>query len=138
MLLRRYLRLSALFCVTFASVASNAFAQDHSRGRKYKSPPETSHIEVEVVRANNGKPIPNAAVIFNPEKDGKDEGNLEIKTGPDGKAAIDVIPTGSKLRVQVIAGGVCDVCGRLHGRQRDQSNQHQDAAPARTGLGVCG
>ncbi|MBB5059790.1 hypothetical protein HDF16_004519 [Granulicella aggregans] len=105
MLLRRYLRLSALFCVTFASVASNAFAQDHSRGRKYKSPPETSHIEVEVVRANNGKPIPNAAVIFNPEKDGKDEGNLEIKTGPDGKAAIDVIPTGSKLRVQVIAGG---------------------------------
>jgi hypothetical protein len=28
-----------------------------------------------------------------------------VKSGPDGKAAIDVIPTGSKVRVQVIAGG---------------------------------
>ena len=105
MLLRNRLFLSALFCATLAPVVSIASAQDHPRGRKYKAPPDTSHIEVEVVRANNGKPIPNAAVIFNPEKDGKDEGNLEIKTGPDGKAAIDVIPTGSKVRVQVIAGG---------------------------------
>ena len=105
MFLRRYLGLAGLISFGLAAVLPIALAQDHSRGRKYKSPPETSHIEVEVVRANNGKPIPNAAVIFNPEKDGKDEGNLEIKTGPDGKAAIDVIPTGSKLRVQVIAGG---------------------------------
>ena len=81
-----------------------AHGQD-SRGRKYKAPPETSHIEVEVLRASNGKPISNAAIIFNPEKDGKDEGNLEVKSGPDGKAAIDVIPTGSKVRVQVIADG---------------------------------
>jgi hypothetical protein len=102
---RRILRLSALFCVSLAAFAAMASAQDHARGRKYKAPPETSHIEVEVLRASNGKPIPNAAVIFNSEKDGKDEGNLEVKTGPDGKAAIDVIPTGSKLRVQVIAGG---------------------------------
>ncbi len=93
--------------MSFAPVVPKALAQnqDHSRGRKYKSPPETSHIEIEVLRASNGKPISNAAVVLNPEKDGKDEGNLEIKTGPDGKAAIDVIPTGSKLRVQVIAGG---------------------------------
>jgi hypothetical protein len=105
MFLRRYLGLAAVISSAFAPAFSTAHAQDHARGRKYKAPPETSHIEVEVVRANNGKPIPNAAVIFNPEKDGKDEGNLEIKTGPDGKAAIDVIPTGSKLRVQVIAGG---------------------------------
>jgi hypothetical protein len=75
------------------------------RGRKYKSPPATSHIEVTVVKKFNGKPIMNAAVIFNPSMDGKDEGNLEVKTDPDGKATIDVIPTGSTVRVQVIAQG---------------------------------
>ena len=53
----------------------------------------------------NGKPIVNAAVIFNSTLDGKDEGNLEVKTDPDGKATIDVIPTGSTVRVQVIATG---------------------------------
>jgi hypothetical protein len=47
----------------------------------------------------------NAAVIFNPYKDGKDIGNLEVKTDPDGKASIDIIPTGSLVRVQVIANG---------------------------------
>ncbi|WP_353071531.1 hypothetical protein [Tunturiibacter gelidiferens] len=84
-------------------------AQDQSapvkRGRKYKSPPATSHIEVTVVKKFNGKPIMNAAVIFNPSMDGKDEGNLEVKTDPEGKATIDVIPTGSTVRVQVIAQG---------------------------------
>jgi hypothetical protein len=105
MLLRKPLLLSGLLCASLAPLTLHADAQDHQRGRKYKAPPETSHIEIEVLRASNGKPIPNAAVIFNPEKNGKDEGNLEVKTGPDGKAAIDVIPTGSKLRVQVIAGG---------------------------------
>ena len=54
----------------------------------------------------NGKPIMNAAVIFNPStKDGKDLGSLEVKTDPEGKATIDVIPTGSIVRVQVIANG---------------------------------
>ena len=74
-------------------------------GRKYKAPLETSHIEVTVVKSYNGKPIQNAAVIFHSVKDGKDEGNLEVKTDPDGKATIDVIATGSQVRVQVIAGG---------------------------------
>jgi hypothetical protein len=79
-------------------------AQD-SRGRKYKAPPPTSHIEVQVLRGYNGKPIVNAAVVFHSVKDGKDEGNLEVKTNEDGKAIIDVIPTGSKVQVQVIADG---------------------------------
>ena len=74
-------------------------------GRKYKAPPETSHIEVQVSKKANGKPIMNAAVVFHPIKDGKDEGNLEVKTDPDGKAAIDVITTGSTVRIQVIASG---------------------------------
>ena len=75
------------------------------RGRKYKAPPATSHIEVTVVKKYNGKPIVNAAVVFNSSMDGKDEGNLEVKTDPEGKATIDVIPTGSTVRVQVIATG---------------------------------
>jgi hypothetical protein len=84
-----------------------AFAQDAParRGRKYKAPPATSHIEVQVLKKHNGKPIMNAAVVFNPSMDGKDEGNLEVKTDPDGKAIIDVIPTGSTVRVQIIATG---------------------------------
>ena len=53
----------------------------------------------------NGKPISNAAVVFNATMDGKDQGNLEVKTDPEGKASIDVIPTGSTVRVQVIATG---------------------------------
>ena len=30
---------------------------------------------------------------------------MEMKTDPDGRAAIDVIPTGSKATIQVIADG---------------------------------
>ena len=75
------------------------------RGRKYKAPPPTSHIEVTVTKKMNGKPVVNAAVVFNSTMNGKDEGNLEVKTDPDGKATIDIIPTGSTVRVQVIAQG---------------------------------
>src|SRR6266700_3868700 len=84
-----------------------ATAQDapEKHGRKYKAPPATSHLEVTVLKKFNGKPISNAAVIFDATMDGKDQGNLEVKTDPDGKAAIDVIPTGSTVRVQVIATG---------------------------------
>ncbi len=75
-------------------------------GRKYKPPPATSHIEVLVTKKFNGKPIMNASVIFNPyDKDGKDLGSLEVKTDPEGKAAVDIIPTGSRVRVQVLANG---------------------------------
>jgi hypothetical protein len=81
-----------------------AHGQD-SRGRKYKAPPETSHVEVLVLKDANQKPIANAAVVFHSVKDGKDEGNLEVKTDSEGKATIDVIPTGSSVDVQVIADG---------------------------------
>ena len=104
---RRIRPLFALvLCVVLAS-SWQAFGQDAPvrRGRKYKAPPATSHIEVEVLKKYNGKPIMNAAVVFNPSRDGKDLGNLEVKTGPDGKAIIDVIPTGSTISVQVIAPG---------------------------------
>ncbi|WP_260739326.1 Ig-like domain-containing protein [Tunturiibacter lichenicola] len=88
-------------------VRATVQAQDApiKRGRKYKAPPATSHVQVTVVKKFNGKPIMNAAVIFDSTLDGKEEGNLEVKTDPDGKATIDVIPTGSTVRVQVIAQG---------------------------------
>ena len=97
-------------CFLFASPRAS-FAQDSpdstpaKHGRKYKPPPATSHVEVLVTKKSNGKPIPNAAVIFNPSKDGKDEGSLEVKTDPEGKAIVDVIPTGSLVRVQIFANG---------------------------------
>ena len=87
------------FCGVFGA------GQQDKRGRKYKAPPPTSHIEVVVTRSATGKPIPNAAVILRATRDGKDDGNLEVKTDPDGKASLDVITTGSKVLVQVIANG---------------------------------
>lgn len=108
MLSRRslYLRMTLVFAL-FLSLVLPVLAQDDSsyRGRKYKAPLPTSHVEVIVRKKFNGKPIMNAAVIFDSTLNGKDEGNLEVKTDPDGKASIDVIPTGSTVRVQVIATG---------------------------------
>lgn len=62
-------------------------------------------IEVTVLRDSNGKPIPNAAVIFHPMEGDKDKGNMELKTNEDGKAVIDVLIKGSTVRLQVIASG---------------------------------
>ena len=110
MLLRKTLGLPLALCLTAAIVPAYARAQDpdsapEKHGRKYKAPPDTSHIEIDVIRSSNKKPIVNAAVVFHPVKDGKDAGNLEVKTDPEGKAIIDVIPTGSSVLVQVIADG---------------------------------
>lgn len=103
---KHWFRLS-LVTISVVLASSCLLAQDspQRRGRKYKPPPETSKITVQVTKKFNGKPIMNAAVIFNPFKDGKDIGNLEVKTDPEGKATIDIIPTGSLVRVQVIANG---------------------------------
>jgi hypothetical protein len=80
-------------------------AQDAKRGRKYTPPPPTCKITVTVTRATTGKPVENAGVIFHPIKDGKSEGNMELKTNEDGKAVLDVIPVGDTVRLQIIASG---------------------------------
>src|SRR5207249_12194012 len=108
MLLRRILWSPlALLLVATPIACLPAAAQDspERHGRKYKAPPATSHIEVTVLKKFNGKPISNAVVIFDATMDGKDQGNLEVRTDPEGKATIEVIPTGSTGRVQVIATG---------------------------------
>lgn len=83
----------------------SAHAQTDRRGRKYKAPPPASRIEVTVLKADNGKPIEHASVIFHPIEGDRDKGGLEIKTNEDGKAMIDVIPIGDTVRLQVIANG---------------------------------
>ncbi len=92
-----------------APVRARAQDEDNPKpeqhGRKYKAPPDTSHIEVTVLKGFNKKPIDGAHVVFHPVKDGIDEGNLEVKTHQDGKVSIDVIPTGSNVRIQVLADG---------------------------------
>lgn len=80
-------------------------AQDVKRGRKYNPPPPTCKITVTVTKSTNGKPVENAGVIFHSVKDGKEEGNMELKTNEEGKAILDVIPVGSTVRIQVIASG---------------------------------
>lgn len=78
-------------------------AQDSAhRGRKYKPPPPTSRIEVTVLRDTDSKPIENASVVFQLEGE---KGNMELKTNEDGKSVIDVLPTGSNIRLQIIAKG---------------------------------
>ncbi len=110
-----------LIPVLFLGVALLS-AQDNPqrRGRKYKAPEDTSHITVLVLKSQNGKPILNAAVVFHPVKDGKDEGNLEVKTNDDGKAIIDVIPTGSTVGVQVIADGYATFAGEYTVTEADR------------------
>jgi len=102
MLSRPLIRLSSF---AFLASALLSHAQD-PRGRKYKPPPETMKIDISVVRASNGKPIPSAAVVFHTvDAKGHQEGALELKTDLDGKTTLDVIPIGETVRLQVIANG---------------------------------
>ena len=55
-----------------------------------------------MLRDDDSKPVENASVIFQLVGE---KGNMELKTNEDGKTMIDVLPTGSKIVVQVIAHG---------------------------------
>ena len=98
--------LVSLFAISsLLLLAISAHAQDTSpRGRKYVPPPATARISVAVVKDTNGKPVENAAVIFHMVgEEGK--GNMELKTNEEGKAAIDVVPIGDTITLQIIADG---------------------------------
>ena len=100
----RFFRLVVLSLIVTSTLF--AFAQQDKRGRKYKAPPPTMKVDITVVRASTGKPIPNAAVIFHPVNEkGKLEGAMELKTDLEGKTTLDVIPVGSTVRLQIIANG---------------------------------
>ena len=100
---RRISRFAVLAVVLGLAASLAAFAQSpNRRGRKYKAPPPTSRIQVTILRNGDGKPIENAAVIFQLVGE---KGNMELKTDEDGKSVIDVLPTGSDVLLQVIAKG---------------------------------
>jgi hypothetical protein len=98
-------RAAGILLAATAMMASYTLAQDSQHGRKYVAPPPPAHISVTVTKANNGKPVANAAVIFHPIKNGKDGGNMEIKTNRDGVATLDIMPVGDTFRLQVVADG---------------------------------
>lgn len=131
MLLLRKTVCCVLFSFSAGCLAGAAHGQEDSprRGRKYKAPPATSHIEVEVTKGTSQKPIANAAVIFHSIKNGKDEGNLEVKTNEDGKAVIDIIPTGSAVDVQVIAQGFATFAGQYQVDEASRQIQITMAPP---------
>jgi hypothetical protein len=98
---RRLHRFAVSAAVVGLAVSLSLLAQDR-RGRKYKSPPPTSRVDVTILRNEDGKPIENAAVVFQLVSE---KGNMELKTNEDGKTVIDVLPTGSKVTLQVLAKG---------------------------------
>ena len=85
-------------------VAIAAFAGDKD---KDKDKDQYSDIKIKVLKASNGKPVRNAAVVLhavNPK--GKQEsGGLNLKTDGEGETSFNGIPYG-KLRVQVIVAGL--------------------------------
>ena len=93
---------AGLTCLLSLPVLS---AQQQTHGRKYTPPPATAHIVITVEKAFNSHPMENAAVIFHATKDGKDTGNMEVKTNSQGDATMDFIEAGSHVTVQVFANG---------------------------------
>jgi len=76
---------SSLCAALLASAISapNAHAAPQEHGRKWKPLPPTAPITVTVVKGFNNKPFENAGVVFHAIRDGKSDGNLEVKTDPE-------------------------------------------------------
>lgn len=74
------------------------------RASKAKKPPETCNITVTVLKPD-GTPLENAAVVFQPVKDNKPWGNMELRTKENGQANLNLIPIGQDLLLQVVASG---------------------------------
>lgn len=62
-------------------------------------------VTVTVLRAADGRPLKNAAVVFHPALGDTQEGNMELKTNREGVAKMTIIPQGSQVLVQVIMQG---------------------------------
>jgi hypothetical protein len=83
-------------------LASLALAKD----KKKKNEGQDATLNFVVVKANNGKPVRNAAVVLHALENGRQaKGGYELKTNLDGKTSFDGVPYG-KLRVQVLAPGL--------------------------------
>lgn len=101
----RFFRLSvlAVLLAIVAAAALTAQARDrHYRGRKFKPPPPTSTVTITVVRKDDGKFIENASVIWHLVGE---KGGMELHTDKRGKSMIDILPTGHKVILQILAHG---------------------------------
>ena len=66
---------------------------------------QTSDLKFLVIKDYSGKPVRNASVVMHPiDKEGRQKGGLQLKTGPDGRTGFEGVPYG-KLRIQVLAQG---------------------------------
>ncbi|HKU20436.1 MAG TPA: hypothetical protein VJQ50_05425 [Terriglobales bacterium] len=94
--MRKALAITALLAV-FATLS---LAKD----KKKKEKNQDSTINFLVVRASNGKPVRNAAVVLHEvdERGQQAKGGYELKTNLKGETSFDGVPYG-KLRVQVLA-----------------------------------
>jgi len=94
---------AAVLAAAMAVPNVSATAQEH--GRKWQPLPPTAPVTITVIKGFNNKPFENAGVVFHAVRDGKSDGNLEVKTDPEGNAHIDLLEVGSHVLVQVIATG---------------------------------
>ena len=99
----RYALSAAVLAATVAGPNAQIAAQEH--GRKWQPPPPTAPVTITVLKSFDNKPYENAGVVFHAVRNGKSDGNLEVKTDPDGNARIDLLEVGSHVLVQVIASG---------------------------------
>ena len=89
----------AILMLVLAAAALPASAGDKGK--------PNAKLKVTVLKAENGKPVANAAVVLHPvDKKGRQErGGVELKTNQEGECSYVGLPYG-KLRVQVIARGL--------------------------------
>jgi hypothetical protein len=86
-----------------ALIGTFALAKD----KKKKKEDEAATLNFLVVKASNGKPVRNAAVVLHEvdERGHQAKGGFELKTDLEGKTTFDGAPYG-KLRIQVLAPGL--------------------------------
>src|SRR5690348_9297403 len=86
-----------------------------ARDKKKKKEDESATLNFLVLKASNGKPVRNAAVVLHQldERGRQAKGGYELKTDLDGKTSFEGAPYG-KLRIQVLAPEI----GRASCRER--------------------
>jgi len=104
-MLRRFVLSAAVLGLAGSLFVSAQDDAPQKRGRKYKAPPPVTHMVVTVTRATTGKPVENASVIFHPIVNGRNAGNMELKTNDDGQTSLDLLEVGSTVRLQVLKDG---------------------------------
>lgn len=112
--MRKFQHRSIAVAILLAAALLAVPSSHASRHRKYKPPPPMAKMTVTVLRAADGKPLKNAAVVFHPALGDTTEGNMELKTNDEGVATLSIIPQGSQVLVQVIVPGY-----RTFGRKYD-------------------